>query len=39
VACSYEHSNEIADHVYENNVGNLEKWEIKKMAAIGVAMC
>ena len=39
MADTCECGDEIAAHVYENNVGNLEKWEIKKMAAIGVAMC
>jgi hypothetical protein len=41
VACSCECGNGIAAHVCENNVGTLEKWEIKKMVAIGgvMSMC
>lgn len=41
MACSCDHGNKIAAHVCENNVGTLEKWEIKGIAAIGgiIATC
>ena len=38
MACSCEQGSAIAAHVWENNVGTLEKWEIKKMLAIGGVM-